>query len=242
MKPIAVIQARLGSTRLPGKVLRPICGKPMLWHVVRRVEAAGLPVVVAVPDNDANSALRGWLYDNKIRYGSGPDADVLSRYYDVVTKLNDFYGHDYDTVVRVTADCPLVDPDVIKKVLSAHESYDGNAWITGAHIGSYVSHGIYGVKGYPDGLDVEVMKMTALRRAWALAVADDDREHVTPFLWKTARPNELAKVYNTDLPHDNTKLSVDTEDDLLRVQAIYDAHYGHPDEIFPAKRFLDPSL
>lgn len=213
-----------------------VAGKPMLWHVVKRVEAVGIPAVVAVPNDDANGALRGWLFDHKIRYGSGPADDVLSRYYDVAMGLRGDFA--YDTIVRVTADCPLVDPSVIAKTLLAYESAGDDVMMVGAAIGSYGAHGIFGANGYPDGLDVEVIRLSALRHAWANAISDSDREHVTPWLWKHGG-SRCLKVFNNDLPHDNTKFSVDTTDDLLRVRAIYDAHYNKPDAIFPASRFVD---
>lgn len=229
MKAIAVIQARMGSTRLPGKVLRKLAGHAMLWHVIQRVQAAGLEVIVATSQNPEDSALRGWLFDNKIRYYGGHPTDVLDRYYQTVDGLARM-GHYHDAVVRVTGDCPLVDPDVIRRAVSTY--YETPSDIVGASIGSYFDG------GYPDGLDVEVFSVHALRYAWVNCMSSMSREHVTWGMWNNYNDVKTYKLKNDYLPHDNTKLSVDTEEDFTRVEAIYAEHYLRPEAIFRAAKFL----
>ena len=108
MKTVAIIQARMGSSRFPGKVLQPILGKPMLWHIVRRVRGARSidEVVVAVPDTPADEVLRQFCRDYEIPFFAGSEADVLDRFLGAARQFG------ADPVLRITADCPLVDPQV----------------------------------------------------------------------------------------------------------------------------------
>ncbi|MEI6727618.1 MAG: NTP transferase domain-containing protein, partial [Actinomycetes bacterium] len=109
----AIIQARMGSSRLPGKVLMPLAGHPMLWHVVQRVrETRGLDeVVVATPESPENDAIRAFCAGHRIAVFSGSEEDVLDRYFQAAVAFA------ADPVVRVTSDCPLVDPGLIGRLL-----------------------------------------------------------------------------------------------------------------------------
>jgi spore coat polysaccharide biosynthesis protein SpsF (cytidylyltransferase family) len=247
--PVAIVQARMGSSRLPGKVLREIAGKPMIWHVVQRVRAVdqNLKVLVAIPATPADVPLLAACEMAGIpcyTHKGDPD-DVLTRYYAAATAAClARWGNVADPIIRVTGDCPLVDPGVIRELLAFY-MVTWNWDIVGAELGPYnATPHVGGYSGFPDGLDVEIFSLAVLRRAWAEATEMRDREHVTPYIWtaETSRCDKVfqtKKIYNTTLPHDNTKLSVDTEDDFLRVQAIYDTHYKKPDAIFPASRFLE---
>ena len=130
MKTVAIIQARMGSNRLPGKVLMPIMGKPMLWHIVRRVRAAPSidEVVVAVPVGAADEVLRQFCAANDIACFSGSELDVLDRYYRAAQV------HRADPVLRITADCPFVDPDFLENLIALYWSdrYDYAAVAAGA--------------------------------------------------------------------------------------------------------------
>jgi spore coat polysaccharide biosynthesis protein SpsF len=118
MRTVAIIQARMGSNRLPGKVLRPILGKPMLWYIVQRVRAVPSidEVVVAVPDGPADEELRKFCAANDITSFSGSELDVLDRFYHAAQ----VYGA--DPVLRITADCPLVDPELVEKLIELYRS------------------------------------------------------------------------------------------------------------------------
>lgn len=209
-RPTAIIQARMGSTRLPGKVLRDLCGHPVLWHVVTRARAADLPVVVATTYLPEDQPIRRFCVDHEIAWYGGHPTDVLERYYQCALSFK------ADPVVRLTADCPLVDPKVIGL---ARAFYLGPQPLdlVGARLGEYPA-------GYPDGTDVEVFSLAALRLAWATALRPSDREHVTRYLWRTVDRTELRTVQfpNLRIKHDNIKLSIDTEDEFQRVKAIYD--------------------
>jgi spore coat polysaccharide biosynthesis protein SpsF len=150
MNIVAVIQARMGSTRLPGKVLRDIGGKTMLARVVRRMQCAASlsQVVVATTTSPADKAIVAECERLGIPAFRGDEQDVLDRYYQAAQ------AHRADVVVRVTSDCPLIDPGVVDEVVRAFLDAEPD----------YASNTLE--RTYPRGLDTEVMTMAALARAW----------------------------------------------------------------------------
>ena len=212
----AIIQARMGSQRLPGKVLMPICGHPMLWHVVARARAARSveDVLVATslaPDDDA---IRTFCADSGIKVFSGSENDVLDRYHGAA----DTSGA--DPVVRITSDCPLVDPAVIDELL---ELYAGGSFdYAGVSIGGAAR--VFGRNGYPDGLDAECVSRAALDRAWSEAIDPADREHVTSYIW---RNRELFRcgTLAPETDWSDLRLTVDEPEDMRLVGSIYGALY-----------------
>lgn len=203
---VGVIQARLGSTRLPGKVLMEVAGQPMLWHVVRHARRAATldRVVVATTTASTDDALAAFCADLGISYSRGSESDVLDRYYQAAR------SHSAEVVVRITADCPLLDPDVIDRVVSqfTNGSFD------------YVSN--VNPPTFPDGLDTEVFSFAALERTWNEARWQSEREHVTPYL--RAHP-ELFRLDNVSNDEDLSGLrwTVDESADLAFVRAVYEA-------------------
>ena len=171
---IAVVQARLGSTRLPGKALLDLGGRPMLEHVL--VRAAAVPgvdqVVLATTVSPEDGALADLARDVGIQCVRGSVDDVLDRFHTVLLE------HPAEAVMRIAADCPLLDPEVSGRVASEYRRL--------AEI-DYVSN--VQPPTYPDGLDTEVISAAALERAWREARSGSDREHVTPYLW--SRPDAV---------------------------------------------------
>src|SRR5208282_1417599 len=163
---IAIIQARMGSSRLPGKSLAEIEGRPMLWHVIQRVKRASLVdrVVVATSTAPADDVIEKMCQENGVPCYRGSENNVLDRYYHAAR------AEKAAQVVRITADCPLIDPELIDQVVSRFQTGDLD----------YASNTM--VRTYPDGLDTEVFSFSALERAWHEAVKDSEREHVTPYL------------------------------------------------------------
>ena len=156
-KVVALIQARIGSKRFHGKVLKLLMGKPMLWHIVRRVRAAKQVdrVVVIIPEAASDDPLAEFLEKNNIDHFRGSNLDVLDRYYRAATFLN------AETIVRITADDPLKDPEIVDRAVdlflknqptidyASNCSYDGSIKAT-----------------YPEGLEVEVLSYQCLKRIW----------------------------------------------------------------------------
>jgi len=204
----------MASTRLPGKVLRPLAGEPMLWHVVERARRAqGLDhVIVATSSTAADEPIRSFCYRRGIAVFAGSENDVLDRYCRAATEFG------ADPVVRITADCPLIDPDVIDRALSLYRTgrYDYVASAAGA-VGRLFDGG-----RYPDGLSVEICSLMALSRAQQEAHEPSDREHVTPYLWQVPGRFRVGVVCPpTDLSH--FRLTVDYEEDFELVSRLYAA-------------------
>ena len=209
MHTVAIIQARMASTRLPGKVLANIGDKPMLLRVVERVRQATRvnQVVVATSEGAADDPLARLCVDHDIACYRGSERDVLDRYYQAARSYN------ADAVVRVTADCPLIDPSVIDRVVGTFQAgeYD------------YVTNTL--CYTYPDGLDVEVCTFVALERAWHEACKSSEREHVTPYLRLAGKFRVANVVHEHDLSGYYYRWTVDDSVDLAFVRAIY-AHFG----------------
>lgn len=208
---IAIIQARMGSTRLPGKVMADIAGKPMLWHVVNRVRKTSCVdhIVVATSTGPADDVVADFCTENAIDCFRGSEVDVLDRYYQAAKRFG------ANSVVRITADCPLIDPRVVDKVVST--------FIQGDY--DYVSNILRYT--YPDGLDVEVFSCTALEKAWREARTPTEREHVTPYIWASGRFRLLNVENEVDLSPRNLRWTVDEPSDLEFIRTIY-ARFDSP--------------
>ncbi len=200
-----IIQTRLGSTRLPNKVLADIGGWPMIRHVHERMGKVGLPVVIAVPEGEGPEFPN---YLQAMQVDCDPN-DVLQRYL-IAAKW-----HGFDAIMRVTGDCPLIDPDVCSRVLKIFNSghYD------------YVANDYW--PSYPDGLGCEIFTRTALEDAHALVKSSSpgDREHVTPWIKRGVNLNGGRRYFGANIRCpiagiENLKFSVDTQEDLERVRAV----------------------
>ena len=170
MKVILITQARYGSTRLPGKVLKEISGKSLLEIHLKRLNKCTKvsKIIVATTVEDADQR----IYDYSVSWGfevsRGSENDVLDRFYKALKNEN------ADWVVRVTSDCPLIDPVLVDEIITfaLNNDYD------------YVSNGL--IERYPDGQDVEIFKFSALEIAWRNAKLKSEREHVTPYIRNNA--------------------------------------------------------
>jgi spore coat polysaccharide biosynthesis protein SpsF (cytidylyltransferase family) len=167
MRVVGIIQARMGSSRFPGKVMMPLGSKIVIDHVVSRLsESKKIDlVVVATSLQPQDDIIENWCHDNEIQVFRGAEQDVLDRY----QKASEFYNA--DVVVRITADCPFIDPEVVDKV------------IEGFFKGGYDAFGLGG--DFPDGLDCQVFSKHALQKAWSEATLLSDREHVGSYIENT---------------------------------------------------------
>ncbi len=192
MNTAAIIQARMGSTRLPGKMLMNIAGKPAIEHVIERIRQAKRveQIVLATTTAPADDALCRWAKEREVLVYRGSEQDVLDRYYQCAKE----YGA--RVVVRLTGDCPLLDPEIIDAVIGVFE--DGNC--------DYASN--IHPPSYPDGLDVEVFSFQALEKAWTEAKFPSEREHVTPYMWKHP---ELFRMKNYELRIKGEAVDMSTE-------------------------------
>jgi spore coat polysaccharide biosynthesis protein SpsF len=205
---VAVVQVRLGSSRLPGKALAEVAGRPMLAHVVARARAIpGLDeIVIATTDQPRDEPVVRFAVAAGLPWVRGSEDDVLDRFQAAVR------AHPADAIVRITPDCPLLDPAVSARVVAEFVAHGGRV--------GYVSN--VHPPTYPDGLDTEVFSREALEAAWREARHPADREHVTPYIWD--RPERFGLV-NVRHAEDLSALrwTVDTAGDLEFVRAVYAA-------------------
>lgn len=212
---LGIIQARMSSTRLPGKVLAEVAGMPMLGRQVERLRRSARmdELVVATSDQASDDAIADYAARLDLTVVRGPLEDVLGRF----GRALDAYP-EAATVVRMTADCPLTDWRVLDAVIERHAAAKAD----------YASNTPQ-VRTYPHGLDVEVMTARALRTALFEAADPYDREHVTPFLYRNPQRFRLEFLSQTpSLAH--LRWTVDHPEDLDFVRHVYGALYAeNPD-------------
>ncbi len=214
-KVLAIIQARMGSTRLPGKVLLPLAGREVLHHVIDRVSAAKTigRIVVATSTLPADDVIAKLCAGRSTRCFRGDEKDVLARYFAAASNCGG------EIIVRITSDCPVIDPEVIDAVVQAYDPA----------VCDYLSNA-HPVRTYPVGLDTEVFSYDALSRAHERATLSYDREHVTPHFYRNPNQFRIGKfVRKDDLSHH--RWTLDTQEDYEKLSKIFDALYV-PGELF----------
>ncbi len=208
MKTVIIVQARLTSTRLPGKVLLPLAGAPMLTRLIERLRRVKLAdaIVIATTTNTTDDPIAALCGQLGVPYHRGSEHDVLSRYADAARE------HGADVVVRITSDCPLIDPALVDQLISTYR--EGGC--------DYVSNML--PPTWPYGMAVEVFTAAALHEAHAEATQDSEREHVTPFIyWHPER----YRLRNVESPTDLSvqRWTVDTPEDYELVRRLFERLY-----------------
>lgn len=208
MHVVCIIQTRMGSTRLPGKVLKKICGKTVLEHCINRLKRVENinEIIIATTTLEKDNVIVAEANRLGVKYYRGSEDNVLSRYYYAAKENN------ADIVVRVTSDCPLIDSEVTQKVIQyfIDNKYD------------FVSNTIK--RTYPRGLDTEVFSLNALEKAFNEAVLDRDKEHVTPYIWDNTNIFKLGYFIN-DVDYSYLRWTLDTTEDFELINKIYDYLY-----------------
>ena len=214
---VAIVQARMGSTRLPGKILNSIQGMPMLWHIVNRLNKVDEidKVVIATSNLPTDDP----VYQMTKKYGiscfRGSESDVLMRFFNaaVIAKANH--------VIRITGDCPLVDPPTVSKLIKLY--LDGNYDFCGVACGAGVAKE-KNINRFPDGLDAEIFSFKILSEVNNKANTILQREHVTPFIWQNNKSYKQGSLYS-DFDYSDLRLTVDNKEDFDFVNWIYDMLY-----------------
>lgn len=205
-KVIAIIQARMGASRLPGKPLKQVLGKYLIEYLVDRLRLSKTlnGICVATTDNPKDQAIVDWCHRHYVSVVRGSEPDVLSRY------LQAAYQSHADIIVRITADCPLMDPLIVDKVV--------NEFLQGDY--DYVSNTLE--RSYPRGMDVEVFSLQALERAAKEAVQPAEREHVTLYIYQHP---EFFKIKNVSADVDGSmhRWTVDTSEDFTLIKTLLEA-------------------
>jgi len=207
---IAIIQARMGAERLPGKVLMDIVGRPMLWHVINRIKHSEYinKIIIATTTNKYDEQIEDFCKTYNIDFYRGSEDDVLDRYYQAAKLWN------ADIIVRITSDCPLIDSEIIDKVICSYLKNKNN--FNGS------SNTIK--RTYPRGLDTEVISFSTLERVWNDAKKDYQREHVTIYIYEHLDQFKMCSVENKE-NLSSFRWTVDEEKDLEFVRTIYKKLY-----------------
>ncbi len=212
-KILTVVQARTGSSRFPGKVLKPILGKPNLLLMLDRVSKSELygTLVVATTTEIIDDPIEKLCKDNNLNIFRGHSTDLLDRHYQAA-KI-----YDADAVVKIPSDCPLIDPKIIDKVL---RYYVGNMYkydfVSNLHPATY-----------PDGNDVEIISMDALENAWENSSKDFEREHTTPYFWENPDKFKIGNVkWETGRDFSMThRFTLDYPEDYEFIKRVYEELY-----------------
>lgn len=210
MKIGAIIQARMGSTRLSGKVMKDIKGKSVLSHVIDRVRQSKLieDIVIATTTHERDDNIEAESVKCGVNVFRGSEDDVLSRYYYAAKENN------IDVIVRITSDCPLIDPYVVDEIINVYLNERCDL-VTNA--GSDLTQ-----RTYPRGLDTEVFSFEALENAFVNAKEKYQSEHVTPYIYENS--NQLH-YFKNDVDYSKYRWTVDTEEDFELITEVYNRLY-----------------
>lgn len=209
MNTVGIVTARMGSTRLPGKALLPICGRPLIRRLLDRLSRATRldQIVVAVPDTPENHRLADYVEESQYAVYRGDEFDVLDRVYSAAVH------YQADHIVLITGDCPLIDPVLVDQTvgifLAAGYDFMSNAWHP----------------TFPDGLDTAVFTMKLLEQTWKYAKAASEREHVTLWMKTVPIPSFIRGSFTGTPDRSHLRWCVDEPRDLAFVEAIYTRLY-----------------
>lgn len=208
---IVIMQARMGSTRLPGKVLLDLAGKPMLVRAVERIQRVKNidDIVIATTSESADDIIISMCCDYGWNFFRGSENDVLDRYYQAAREYH------AKTIVRITSDCPLIEPTIVDQVIDEFTSHMPNV--------DYVSN-CFPIRTYPRGLDTEVISFSALERCWKEDTNPLFREHVTAYINHNADQFRIFEV-NNDTDLSSMRWTVDSPEDFDFVSQVFH-HFG----------------
>ncbi|RJP78196.1 MAG: acylneuraminate cytidylyltransferase [Desulfobacteraceae bacterium] len=219
-KTVAIIQARMGSTRLPGKVMKDLCGKPVLEHVIRRVSRMKEidEIVIATTCLPQDIVIEELSERLSVKCFRGSENDVLSRYY--FAAMDNIADH----IVRITSDCPLFDPAVGDSVVRFYKEHDYDIVSNAGALDSR--------RTFPPGLDTEVFSFPVLAEAFHNAVENYQREHVTPYMYED--PDNLVFHFHGDHDYSHFRWTLDTEEDFELIRRVYEElFHGEHDFFMP---------
>ena len=212
-KVVAVVQARMGSTRLPGKVMKTICNKPVLELMLERLSKSKSidEIVVATTNLKEDDVIFEWSIKSKYSVFRGSELDCLDRHYQVGKKFNAKF------IAKITPDCPFIDPIIVDKVICYFlEHSDEFDYVSNAHPPSY-----------PDGLDLEIMHLSTLETAWKNSIDPIEREHTTTYIWKRS---DVFRIGNFVMPGRKNlfmteRWTLDYPDDFEFAKQVYENLY-----------------
>lgn len=203
-----ISQARMTSSRLPGKILKEVNHKSLLNYHIQRLRQSGLDVIIATTTNQTDDVIQQFAEKEQLKFHRGDENNVLSRYHEVAVK----YG--MDVIIRVTSDCPLIDPHLIRNNLEKYFKFNNPQL--------YMSNGME--RTFARGFDFEIFSFQLLDEAFKNATEEGDLEHVTPYIWK----NRSGKVelYSVKQTIDNSRfrITVDTPEDFELIKILIEQY------------------
>lgn len=210
MKVVAIIQARTGSTRLPGKIMKKLNEKTVLAHDIERIKQSKLidDIVVATTTNPNDDIIEVEAKLIGVKVFRGSELDVLSRYYHAAKEDNT------DVIIRITSDCPLFDPNLLDEMLYF---YLKNQYDIVSNAGNDLA-----TRTYPRGLDTEIFSFAYLEQAYYNANKNYQREHVTPYIYENAKK---IYYYKNTVDYSKYRWTLDTEEDWILISKIYNYLY-----------------
>ena len=199
-KVILIIQARMNSSRMPGKIMSKICDRPVIDYLIERVNRCRYidDIVIATSTNELDDQIVSYCVKKSINYYRGSELDVLNRYYQASKQFK------ADIIVRITSDCPLIDPVIIDQVIQTY--------IQSKNQYDFISNTVPPPSNYPDGMDVEVFSYELLEKANFQSKLPSQREHVTFFMWKDNNFKTLKIDSNENFG--KYRLTLDYQEDL----------------------------
>lgn len=210
LRVVILVQARMGSTRLPGKVLKEVMGRPLLQYMIERLRKVPLAneIVIATTTDWQDLEIVDFCQREKVPLFRGSSEDVLNRFYLAAKAFQ------ADVIVRVTSDCPLIDPKITDEVIQFYlKNYPKYDYVSNSH-----------VRSFPIGMDTEVFSFKALQEADEQATLPEEREHVTPFIYR--RPNHFSCSVITHKPNlSHLRLTVDTIEDFELISKLLNELY-----------------
>ncbi|MGM0841682.1 MAG: cytidylyltransferase domain-containing protein [Bacillota bacterium] len=206
MKIAAIIQARMGSTRLSGKVMKELEGKTVLSHVIERVKQSKLieDIIIATTTHERDNIIETEAIYCGSKVYRGSEDDVLSRYYFAAKEYN------VETIIRITSDCPLIDPNVIDEII---EFYLKGTYELLTNAGSDLRQ-----RTYPRGLDIEIFSFEVLEKAYINGKESYHREHVTPYIYEHSK---RIYYFKNKVDYSKYRWTLDTKEDFELISEIY---------------------
>lgn len=203
---ICIVQARMSSTRLPGKVLLDLSGKPVVAQVFNQLSYSKLlnNIILATTIDPSDDLLEEWAINNSIKYFRGSLENVLERFYETAKMYN------ADAIVRITADCPLIDPELIDICIEKFS------------VGNYDYYSNTNPPTFPDGLDCEIFKFSALKDAYRNAQMKSEIEHVTPYMRNHPEKYKIGN-YISEINYENYRWTLDNKEDYVFIIEVYKA-------------------
>lgn len=205
-----ITQARMTSTRLPGKILMLAGGKTLLQYHTDRLKKTGFDIAIATTINSTDDSVCKFAEDHRLKFHRGSENNVLSRFYEAALKFK------FDVIVRVTSDCPLIDPHLIRNSV---EKY-----IRMNNPNLYMSNGLE--RTFARGFDFEIFSFQLLEEAYKNATEPGDLEHVTPYIWKNRKGNVELYPVRQESNHGDFRICVDTPEDFELIRSLIETYHA----------------